>query len=77
MEKSVPELREELVQLEHEIRLARMREIDSVMDGLLRVMCEWSISLSELDPYRRMRRSRSVEPPLFRDPIAGSRWKER
>jgi hypothetical protein len=74
MEKSWRALISELNELNSEIRLARGREIGAVMDGLLRVMEEWSISIAELDLYRCRRVRALAMKTEFRSAVTGESW---
>jgi hypothetical protein len=72
--RSVDELRRELEQLDAEIRQARSHEVGPVIDRILKTMTDWSISLAELERYRRTRGRRASDTWLFRDPVTGETW---
>lgn len=73
--RSIDELLRELEQLDAEIRQARSREVGPVMDRILKTMADWSISLAELERYRRTQDRRASDTGRGRIPSAA--WSPR
>lgn len=53
MKKTVAELRGELAYLDAKIKIARQREIEPALNQIVDLMEQWSISIGEIDRFRR------------------------
>lgn len=71
---SIDELQQELERLNAEIARARARKVEQVMDRMLKMMKDYSISLADLERHRRKRKKRAGEALRFRDPVTGESW---
>jgi hypothetical protein len=71
---SIDEFQRELERLNAEIAHARSREVGQVMDRILKMMADYSISLTDLERHRRARKKGADKVVRFRDPVTGEGW---